>query len=95
MKYNKQFVYEGYTFNTSIELDTSVEKCINGSRMHTIITNDMGVTNYYVKNYVTSDNLEVAISQHKHNACEYVDKRENRNLNSIENTLLGLGFSKQ
>ena len=49
---NNQFEYRGFNFNIKVELNTKVEKRINGERWHTITTNCMDADNYYKKEEV-------------------------------------------
>ena len=92
-KYNKQFDYKGYKFNISVELNTSAERHPNGKVWHTIITNDMGATNYYQKQNVESNELADAVINQERIAKLFVDKGEGNA--EEEMLLLSMGFSKQ
>jgi hypothetical protein len=51
-KMNKQFEYRDFNFNIKVELNTKVEKRIDGERWHTVTTNCMDGGNYYKKEEV-------------------------------------------
>lgn len=87
---NKQFEYRGYKFNIKIELNTRVEKRINGDRYHTVTTNCLGYDNYYKKEEVNDKLLEVFIHGCEAEAQKYVDRKLDGN--EIENRLSKLGF---
>lgn len=89
-KLDKEFKYKGYTFNTSVELNTYVEKGINGKTYHTVITNDMCFTDYYEKTEVLEKDLEQLIVRHEVSAKNFVDKKEVKT--SVETLLTNLGF---
>lgn len=93
-KYNKQFKYKGYTFNTSVELNTRQERHPGGASYHTVITNDMGPANFYIKDEVSEDKLEYTIINHKYQAEIYVDKREVKIKTPTEQILSDMGFEK-
>lgn len=92
-KYNKQFVHKGYTFNISVELNTSVEKRINGRVWHTVITNCLGGNNYYERVEVESLELEVTIDRHQQLAIDYIDKITYKPQTVEEMLLSKMGFS--
>lgn len=75
MKLNKQLDYGGYLFNISIELLTSIEKRIGGKREHTVIVNDMGVTNYYQKYTVDDANLNQEMDDIFKKTKQWVDSK--------------------
>lgn len=59
---NKQFKHRGFNFNIKVELNTKVERKIDGERWHTVTTNCIDVDNYYKKEEV-SDNFLVIYVQ--------------------------------
>ena len=91
-KLNKEFDYKGYKFNTSIELNTKIEKRIDGKRWHTIITNCMGGNNYYQKEDIETFQIEEAVEKHKQNAIDYIDKLTYEKKSFEEMLLSELGF---
>ena len=91
-KLNKEFDYKIYKFNTSIELNTKVEKRLNGKRLHTIITNCMGVINYYHKDEIETFQIEEYVEKHKQLAIDYIDKLIYKPQSFEEQLLFGLGF---
>jgi hypothetical protein len=93
-QYTKGFRHKGYVFMTSITLNTKAEKRINGKIWHTIITKDMGVTDYYVKDEITDDMLKEFIVKHEYDAKRFVDKQEKESLSPNQILLTSLGFSK-
>ena len=92
-KLNKEFDYKTYKFNTSIELNTKVEKRLNGKRWHTIITNCMDGNNYYKKDEIETFQIEEYVEKHKQLAIEYIDKLTYKPQSFEEQLLSGLGFS--
>jgi len=72
---NKQFVYRGFSFNSKVELNTRVEKRINGERRHTITTNCMDVDNYYKKEEVNDKFLVMCVQDCERLAKKYVDEK--------------------
>ena len=88
---NKEFEYRGYRFNINVKFNTRVEKKIGGKRWHTIITNDMGVSNYYIKNEAEDDFLILFVESAERLAKEWVDKRID-NTQSTDERLIELGF---
>ena len=93
-KLNKEFEYKGYKFNTSVELNTKIEKKINGKIWHTIITNCMGSNNYYQKDEIETYQIEEYVQKHKKLVIEYIDKLTYKPQQSFEEQLLSdLGFS--
>lgn len=92
-KYNKEFQYRRYHFNISVELNTGAERHPDGARFHTVITNDMGVSNYYVKKQVEDRKLKEYILEQIDLAKDYVDKREGIELTPNDVLLLGMGFN--
>jgi len=87
---NKEFRYKDFVFNISVELNTKVEKRINGKRWHTITINDMRSDGYYKKQEVLSNQLETEIDKLKIAAMDFVDSDER--YTSDEQLLLKLGF---
>lgn len=73
---NKQFVYREYHFNITVQLDTTVERCLNGKHFHTVICNELSVTNYYHKKEVEDESLVLQISFEEELAKKFVDDRE-------------------
>jgi hypothetical protein len=92
-KLNKEFEYNGYKFNTSVELNTKTERRMNGKRWHTIITNCMGSNNYYQKDEIETFQIEEYVEKHKQLAINYIDKLTYQPRSFEEKLLLGLGFS--
>ena len=72
---NKVFEYRGFKFNIKLELNTKIEKRIDGDRWHTVTTNCMDSNNFYTKNEVKDENLEQCIKEIQNNAKIYVDKQ--------------------
>ena len=72
---NKQFEYRGFNFNIKVELNTKVEKRINGERWHTITTNCMDVDNYYKEEEVSDKFLVVCVQDCERLAKKYVDEK--------------------
>lgn len=92
-KLNKQFDYKGYKFNMSVELNTKIEKRLNGKRLHTIITNCMGSNNYYQKDEIETFQIQEYVEKHKDLAIDYIDKLTYKQKSFEEKLLSGLGFS--
>ena len=92
-KLNREFDYKDYKFNTSVELNTKVEKRLNGKRWHTIITNCMDGNNYYKKDEIETFQIEEYVEKHKQLAIEDIDKLTYKPQSFEEQLLLGLGFS--
>lgn len=93
-KLNKEFEYKSYKFNTSVELNTKIEKKINGKKWHTIITNCTGSNNYYQKDEIETYQIEEYVQKHKQSVIEYIDKLTHKPQQSFEEQLLSdLGFS--
>jgi hypothetical protein len=92
-KFNKEFEYKDYKFNTSIELNTKIEKRLNGKRFHTIITNCLGGNNYYQKDEIETFQIEEYVEKHKKSAIDYIDKLTYKPQSLEEQLLSGLGFS--
>ena len=72
---NKQFEYRGFNFNIKVELNTKVEKRIDGERWHTITTNCMDVDNYYKKEEVNDKYLVGCVQDCERLAKKYVDEK--------------------
>lgn len=92
-KYQKSFNYNNYQFITSVELNTSVERSINGRKFHTVITNSSDSASFYIKNTsVTDEKLLKIIDDQMKEAQKYSD---NKHLSSeYETKLMELGFTK-
>ena len=88
---NKQFEYRGFKFNIKVELNTRVEKRIDGDRWHTVTTNFMDVDNYYQKEEVLDKFLEMQIGDSERYAKEYVNKKLDGE-SPIDKRLSSLGF---
>jgi hypothetical protein len=73
---NKKFDYRAYHFNICVQLNTKVERTPNGRRYHTVVCNDMGVTNYYHKREVLDESLVLQISIEEELAKKFVDELE-------------------
>jgi len=72
--YTKEFVHNGQRFSIIVNLNTKVEKRINGDRWHTIQCNNTGPGNYYEKIEVLDANLEKSIMDIESSAKASVDK---------------------
>lgn len=72
---NKQFEHRGFNFNIKVELNTKVEKRINGERWHTVTTNCIDVDNYYKKDEVSDNFLVVYVQDCERLAKKYVDEK--------------------
>ena len=72
---NKQFEYRGFNFNIKVELNTKVEKRIDGERWHTVTTNCMDVDNYYKKEEVNDKLLVMYVQDCERLAKKYVDEK--------------------
>ncbi len=92
-KLNKEFYYKGYRFNTSIELNTKVERILDGKVWHTIITNCMDGNNYYQKEVIETSQIEEYVQKHNKSAEEYIDKLTYTQQSYEEQLLYKLGFS--
>lgn len=88
--YNKEFEYKGYRFNIKVELNTKIEKQLDGKLWHTIAVNDMGPSNYYRKFDVLDFDLTTGISNAIDHAKAHVDDKTQ--LSTAEKTLINLGF---
>jgi hypothetical protein len=88
---NKQFEHRGYRFNICVQLNTTVERCPDGKRFHTVICNDMGITNYYHKKEVEDANLLMHITFAIEAAKKFVDERED-GVPPLDQRLADLGF---
>lgn len=91
-KFNKEFEYKRYKFNTLVELNTRVERTPNGKVFHTIITNCMDGNNYYLKHEIESSEIEKFVALHKQSAIDYVDKLSYKSQSTEEILLEELGF---
>lgn len=92
-KFNKQFDYKDYKFNTSIELNTKAERTPNGRKWHTIITNCMGGNNFYQKDLIETFQIQEYVEKHKEAAVEYIDKLTYKPESLEEKIVCSLGFS--
>ena len=92
MTYNKEFEYRGYQMNIKIEKDTKIEKRIDGNRWHTVTTNCMGHDNYYQKDEVLDNALEVYLFNAENKAKEYIDKKLDNTTDDFTKRLNSLGF---
>lgn len=92
-KLNKEFDYKGYKFNTSVELNTRMERRMSGRRWHTIITNCIGSNNYYQKDEIETFQIEEYVEKHKRLAIDYIDKLTYKPQSFEEQLLSSLGFS--
>jgi hypothetical protein len=70
---NKEFEYRGFRFNIKVELNSRVEKSLNGNRWHTVILNCMGGDNFYIKEEIPDDELVSYVTKCERFAKEYVD----------------------
>ena len=89
---NKQFEYRGFKFNIKLELNTRIEKRIDGDRWHTVTCNCIDVDNYYKKEEVLDKFLEMQIYDSERYAKEYVDKKLDGE-KPVDKRLSDLGFS--
>lgn len=89
---NKQIEYKGYKFNISVS--KSDERDVKIPNKHfTIITNDMGFTNFYRKSVVLEKDVEYYIALHSQQAVAFVNEREKvKEPEALEITLRKLGF---
>jgi hypothetical protein len=94
--YNKQFEYEGYTFNIKVELNNFAERRPGGARGHQITINDMGVSNFYRQIAANTDTLGLRIATLMQEATDYVDERNGikKNLDPAAALLEQLGFTQ-
>lgn len=88
---NKQFEYRGYRFNICVRLDATVERRLNGKRYHTVVCNDMGVTNYYHKEEVEDQFLVQQVNTEVELAQKFVDECEDGK-QPLDQRLAHLGF---
>lgn len=89
---NKEFGYQGYTFNINVELNTSKNN-FSGESYHTVICNDMGGSNHHNRNdYVKDASLISTINDFEKLAKAFVDKKDNIPT-ATEKILNELGFS--
>ena len=72
---NKQFKYRGFNFNIKVELNTKVEKRIDGERWHTVTINCTDVDNYYKKEEVNDNLLVMYVQDCERLAKKYVDEK--------------------
>jgi len=72
---NKEFEYRGYKFNIKVELNTRVERRMNGDKWHTVITNCMDFDNYYKKEEVKDKFLIMCVEDAERLAKKYVDEK--------------------
>lgn len=93
-EYNMTFRYRSHNFNMSIQLDTKVERRMDGIRHHTITTSCMDFDNYYKKSVVEDKDLEKSIEEEKTSARRHIDKKIDGHLTETEKILLGMGFKK-
>lgn len=88
---NKEFEYRGFNFNIKVELNTKVEKRINGERWHTVTINCMDFDNYYKKEEVNDKFLVLYVQKCEKQAKNYIDtKLDSRSSSDVR--LLKLGF---
>jgi hypothetical protein len=92
-KMNKEFEYQGYRFNTSVEFNFRSERKPGGKVWHKVVTNDMGATNFYLTSEVEESELAATILFHEKEAKEFVDKREYKELTPLQELLTSMGFS--
>ena len=95
--YNKQFEYEGYTFNIKVELNSFAERRPGGARGHQITINDMGQSsNFYRQIAANTETLGLRISTLMQEATDFVDGKKgiNKDPDPAVSLLEGLGFSK-
>lgn len=88
---NKEFDYRGYKFNIKVELNTRVERRMDGERWHTVTTNCMDFDNYYKKEEVKDRFLEVCVQDAERLAKQYIDEKEDGK-KSDDERLSALGF---
>jgi len=90
--YNKEVTHRSYTFNVKVVLAESVEIGEGGKTFHSVIINDMGPTNYYVKRNCESADLETTISELIANAIIWADDRDSAGKDTEELLLESIGF---
>ncbi len=88
---NKKFEHRGYNFNIKVDLNTRVEKSIDGDRYHTITVNCMDRDNYYKQEEVNDNLLTLYIHSAMIRAKQYVDKKIDGDSNA-DKRLIELGF---
>lgn len=92
--WNKEYEYRNYTFNIKVELCTDLNTPGNPDQYHTVLINDMGVTNYYDKFKVIKSQTECILEQEIqkgiNRAKNFVEEREN--LSQGEKLLINMGF---
>ena len=88
---NKEFEYRGYKFNIGVELNTRVERRMDGERWHTVTTNCMDFDTYYKKEEVKDRFLEVCVQDAERLAKQYIDEKEDGKKPDDER-LSALGF---
>lgn len=88
---NKEFEYRGYKFNIKLETHNRVEKKSDGNIFHTITINSMGYDNYYKKQEVSDDLVEIIVQAYEVGAKKYVDTQID-STTGIDKRFSELGF---
>jgi len=88
---DKEFKYRGYRFNINVALNTRVEKRLGGERWHTVTVNCMDFFNYYKKEDVKDQFLELCVQDAERLAKRYIDEKEDGE-KSADDRLSALGF---
>lgn len=89
---DKEFEYKGYKFNIKVELNTKVEKGINGRKWHTVTINCMGYDNYYKKAEIQDELLRNTVVAMEAQAIEYINVKGEVGKFEQEKLLEELGF---
>ena len=89
--YNKQFQYSGHTFNIKVELNHLIDRNMDGKRVHLVVVNDIGPSNYYKTSLCEAHELEKTILVMESESKKWVDSLKG-NKSQDELILKGLGF---
>ena len=90
--YNKIIEKDNYKFNVKIELDTRLERGLEGKRFSTVILNEMGLTNFYKKWEVRNTELIDFIDNTIPFEITYFLNEKKQN--PLEKELIKMGFEK-
>ena len=91
---NKNFNYKSYEFNIEVELNSRVEKRINGESFSKIRLSHLGGANFYKNIEVNNKDLLFKINELEQEAKDWVDKREKVIYTDLESQLIKQGFVK-
>lgn len=91
--FDKEYTHRNYKFNIKVELNCDIPRP-EDEQYHTVLINDMGVTNYYDKFKVIKSQTECILEQEIQKGIDraknFVDEREN--LTQGQKILLNMGF---